>query len=54
MVTDVAVGEGAMVSGFKLPKIVQYSNDLCKMHSLSLYQGYSKVQMFPTIPPFFI
>ena len=25
MVTDVAVGEGAMVSGFKLPKIVQYS-----------------------------
>ena len=51
IVTDVVVGEGAMVSGFKLPKIVQYSNDLCKMHSLSLYQGYSKV---PTIPPFFI
>ena len=26
MVTDVAVGEGTMVSGCKLPKIVQDSN----------------------------
>ena len=25
MVTDVAVGEGAMVSGFKLPRTIQYS-----------------------------
>ena len=33
MVTDVAVGEGAMVSGFKLPEIVQYFNNLCKMHN---------------------